>query len=360
MKSTALFSALLAALFLVSAPAEAQRDSWVERTKIKGDVRIRHERIDEEGEEDRARMRFRARLGLTAEVTDGVSVIVQLATGGDNPVSTNQTFDDGFSTKDVGIDLAYVRWKITDGLSFYGGKMKNPLYQAGGAPLIWDGDLNPEGFALDYSSGNFFGTAGGFSVEERSSAGDSLLYVVQAGLTFPIGQAANFTAGAGYFAYTDTVGNEPFYNGQAKGNSIDANGNYVYDYENTELFTELSTTLGDWPLKVYAHATRNGDPGDEDTAYAFGAKIGSAKKARDVEFSWTYQDIEADAVIATFNDSDFGGGGTDSEGHLLKAKYALSEKLFLGGSLFVNRVDRFQAAEHDYNRLQLDVELKFD
>lgn len=360
MKSLSLLTAAAAALLLTAVPANAQEESWIDRIKFKGDVRLRHERIDEDGEEDRARTRFRTRFGLSAKVSDDVKFVFQLATGGDDPVSTNQSFDDGFSTKDIGVDLAYVDWKVNDNLNFYGGKMKNPLYKAGGVPLIWDGDLNPEGFAVKYTSGNFFGTAGGFSVEERSSSDDSLLYVVQAGMKFPVGDAASLTAGIGYFAYTDTIGNAPFYDGSANGNSVDVNGDYIYDYRNTELFAELGTNVGDWPLKVYAHATQNSDAPTEDTGFAVGAKLGSAKKDGEMEFSWTYMDIEADSVIGTYSDSDFGGGGTDSDGHMLKAKYAVSKKIFLGGTLFINNVDRFQGIEHDYNRLQLDVEFKFD
>ncbi len=259
MKLTTPVLAVLAALLFAAHPASAQEANWADRIKFKGDVRLRHERIDEDGVEDRARMRFRARLGLSAIVDDDVKFVFQLATGGDNPVSTNQTFDDGFSTKDIGVDLAYVDWKIRDGLNFYGGKMKNPVYIAGGAPLMWDSDLNPEGFALKYNAGNFFGTAGGFSVEERGSSDDSLLYVVQAGLQFPLGDNVDLTAGVGYFAYTNTIGNEPFYDGSANGNSVDMNGNYVYDYRNTEMFAELGTKIGDWPLKVYAQAVQNNE-----------------------------------------------------------------------------------------------------
>jgi hypothetical protein len=360
MKNLAISALPLALLVFLASPAVAESESWADRIKLKGDIRLRHEQIDEDGEEDRSRARFRARLGLSAKVSDDVKVVLQLATGGDSPVSTNQTFDSGFSTKDIGVDLAYVDWKINDSVSFYGGKMKNPLYKAGGVPLIWDGDLNPEGFAIKFQQGNFFATAAGFSAEERGSSDDSLLYAVQAGVNLPVGESARLTAGAGYFTYTETIGNEPFYNGRANGNSVDAGGNYIYDYENTELFAELSTRFGKWPLKVYVHATQNGGPSTEDTGYAVGAKLGSAKQDGDVEFSWTYQDIEADAVIGTFNDSDFGGGGTDSDGHMLKAKYAVSKKIFLGGTLFLNNVDRFQGTEHDYNRLQLDVEFKFD
>ncbi len=346
-------------LALASAPAAAQED-WTDRLAFKGDVRLRYEAIDEDGEEERNRMRFRARLGLNAKVTDDVKFVFQLATGGDSPVSTNQTFDDGFSTKDIGVDLAYVDWKINDKLNFYGGKMKNPMFKAGGVPLVWDSDLNPEGLAMKFTSGGFFGTAGGFSVEERGSSDDSLLFVIQGGYTFAVGENASLTAGAGYFSYSNTVGNEPFYNGSANGNSVDLNGDYIYDYKNTEVFAQFDTNVGDWPLRVYAYLTQNNEVSAEDTGYAVGAKIGSAKSDGDMEFSWTYQDIEADAVVGTFNDSDFGGGGTDSDGHMLKAKYAVSKRIAVGGTLFLNNVDRFQGTEHDYNRLQLDVEFKFD
>lgn len=359
MKLLVQIATALILLALLTMPAAAQED-WTDRIKLKGDVRLRYEAIDEAGEEERNRMRFRTRFGLSAKVSDDVKFVFQLASGGDNPVSTNQTFDDGFSTKDIGVDLAYVDWKINDNLNFYGGKMKNPLYKAGGVPLIWDGDLNPEGLAMKFTSGGFFGTAGGFSVEERSSADDSLLFVVQAGYRFAVGETASLTAGAGYFSYSNTVGNEPFYNGRSNGNSVDLNGDYIYDYENTEVFAQFDTKLGDWPLRIYAHATQNNEVSTEDMGYAVGAKVGSAKADGDMEFSWTFQDIEADAVIGTYNDSDFGGGGTDSDGHLLKAKYAVSKKIFVGGTLFLNNVDRFQGTEHDYNRLQLDVEFKFD
>ena len=346
-------------LVLAAAPAAAQ-DDWTDRIKFKGDTRLRYETIDLDGVSDRERMRFRTRFGLSGHVSDDVKFVFQLATGGGDPVSTNQTFDDGFSTKDIGVDLAYVDWKINDNLNFYGGKMKNPLFKAGGVPLVWDSDLNPEGLAMTFKSGGFFGTAGGFSVEERSTADDSLLFAIQAGYKFAVGENASLTAGAGYFSYSNTIGNEPFYNGRPKGNSVDINGDYIYDYKNTEVFVQFDTKLGDWPFRIYAHFTQNNEVSVEDTGYAFGAKVGSAKSDGQMEFSWTYQDIEADSVIATYNDSDFGGGGTDADGHMLKAKYAVSKKIFLGGTLFINTVDKFLAAERDYNRLQLDVEFKFN
>lgn len=346
-------------LIVTTTPARSAESNWTERLSLRGDVRLRYERIDEDGDPDRERMRYRARVSLAADVHNDVKVVVQLATGGDNPTSTNQTFDDGFSTKDIGLDLAYVEWAATDELKVFGGKMKNPLYRAGGVPLIWDGDLNPEGFAAQYQNGNFFASAAGFSVEERSSADDSLLFAAQAGMNFSLGGDASLTAGVGYFSYSDTIGNAPFYDGSAKGNSVDAAGNYLFEYANTELFAQYDLKVGEWPLRVYAHWTRNNEVSVEDTAYAFGAKLGTAKAQGSAEYSWTYQDLEADAVVGTFSDSDFGGGGTDSSGHMVKAKYMLRDQISLGGTLFINDVDRFQGTEHDYSRIQLDVEFKF-
>ena len=347
-------------LFATSSFAIAEEgEAWADRISVKGDLRLRYEGIDEEGEEDRARGRYRARLAVTGEVTDDVKVVMELASGADNPISRNVTFDGGFDIDDIGFDLAYVEWSASENLTVFGGKMKNPLFRAGGAPLVYDSDLNPEGIAFAYSKGAFFGTLASFSVEERSSSSDSLLTAVQLGGKIKVGDNAKLTAGVGYFGYSSTVGNEPFYNGSSRGNSVDIDGNYLYEYKDTEVFAQLDTRLGEWPFRVYAQWVQNNEVSEEDTGYAFGAKIGSAKAKGQWEASWTYQDIEADAVIAAFNDSDFGGGGTDASGHIIKAKYAFGPSISLGGTLFLNDIDRFQSVERDYTRYQIDVAFAF-
>lgn len=348
---------------LISTPAYAAEadSSWTDRVSLYGDLRLRYEDIDEQGAPDaeRDRERGRARIGLRAEVSPNVELIVGLATGGDNPVSRNVSGDGGFTTKEIGFELMYVDWQAMDELSVYAGKMKNPLFRAGGVPLVWDSDLNPEGAAASYAAGMFFANAGIFSVEERSGDDDSSLRAIQGGIRTNIGDVGKLTAGLGYFEYTNTIGNEPFYNGNPRGNTVDEDGNYVYDYRNTEVFAQFDTKLAGWPFQVYAHYTVNNEVDVEDTAYAFGAKFGSAKKQGSQQVSYTYQDIEADSVIGTFNDSDFGGGGTDASGHMIKYKYMLRDAISIGGTLFINQVDRFQGEEHDFDRLQIDVEFKF-
>jgi hypothetical protein len=350
--------ALLITALLTTSPAAAQ-GGWSDRISMKGDLRLRYEGIDEEFVNERKRARYRARLGLKANLYDDVDVIFSLASGADNPTSRNVTFGDSFSSDDFGLELAYVDWTISDSVTFYGGKMKNPLYIAGDTPLIWDSDLTPEGFSVVFDDGSFFGSANAFLVEERSGADDSNLYAAQAGMKFKLGNAGKLTAGLGYFGYTNTIGNEPFFDGSANGNTVDLNGNYLFDYRNTEVFAAYDMTLANLPFEISAHYTRNGEVSVEDTAFSISVNLGLAKAQGDWQAYYMYQDIEADAVIGTFNDSDFGGGGTDVSGHFLRGKYMIRDQIGVGATLFVNQVDGFQGIERDYTRFQLDLEFKF-
>jgi len=348
------------ALIFAPAAACAEEESWLEQFDFKGDFRLRYEYIDEQAEPERERMRFRGRFGFATDFSDDVKFVMRLATGRGNPVSTNQSFENGFSLADIRLNLAFVDWKVSDGVSFYGGKMNNPLFKAGGVPLIWDSDFTPEGLALKAESGMLFGTIGGFLIDKRSGADDSFLYAVQVGLRLPLGENNKLTLGAGYFAFTNTIGNKPFYKDRPKGNTVDVDGNYVYEYKDVEVFAQFDSEIGGWPLQLFAHYARNTAVPVQDTAFAFGARLGSAREKGQMQFGWAYLDTEADAVIGTFTDSDFGSGSTDSFGHLLVVKYGISDKLFVGGTFFINKVDRFQGAEHDYNRVQIDLEVKFN
>ena len=136
------------------------QDDWTDTISFSGDLRPRYEYIDSEQQVVRPRERFRARIGMKADVNDNVELIFRLSSGGDSPNSGNQTFDGGFTRKEIGIDLAYADWTINEDLDLFVGKMKNPLHRAGGHHLIWDSDVNPEGLAVSYESGAFFGTAG--------------------------------------------------------------------------------------------------------------------------------------------------------------------------------------------------------
>ena len=354
------------ALLATVAPLTAQaQDSWVDKLSFKGDFRPRLELIDRDensiGEpvDERRRGRFRARFGMNAEVNDNVDFIFELATGGENPVSTNQSFDGGFTRKDIGVNLAYVDWSATDNLDVQIGKLKNPWHRAGDHHLVWDSDLNPEGLFAKYERDSFFASFGGFGVEERSSGNDSLLYSLQGGYEFSISDSSKLLAGVGFYAYTNMIGNSPFWEGDPFGNTVDDSGNFVYDYRMVQGFAEFATSVGGHPVSFFVDYITNTEAPQFDTGYAFGGKFGKVSQPGDWEASIAYQDIERDALVALFTDSDFGGGGTDASGFTIKGKYGLTKNWNLGSTLFINEIEANQGNPTDYLRLQIDFEFKF-
>jgi hypothetical protein len=119
-----------------------------------GRLPFAHESIEQDGKEDRDRQRIRARAGLEAKPSSDVTVGIRLSTSQEgDPVSSNQTLGEGFSRKDVYLDLGYLDWhpESSKGLSLIGGKMENPFALVG--DLVWDGDLNPEGTRAEAQDG---------------------------------------------------------------------------------------------------------------------------------------------------------------------------------------------------------------
>ena len=343
----------------VPAPAPKAGSSALEGIKLKADLRYRHETIDESGLERRDRNRIRARIGLSGDVTEDVEIGFQLATGGTSPVSGNQSLDTGFSRKAIGLDLAYFNWALNEQMTVSGGKMKNPFHRVGGNGLIWDGDLNPEGLALTMDTGPLTASVAGLWVEERSGSSDSMLIGAQVAYSAAVGSGAKVKVGGSYFDYLKAEGSTPFFNGSGAGNSLDINGNYPTDFNELELFAELATELADRPLAVFFDYVTNTEANDFDTGWALGAKYGKASNPGTWEVGYIYQDLEANAVLATFSDSDFAGGGTDGSGHILKAGYALNKKMKLALTYFLNERGADAGNERDYDRLQLDMSFKY-
>jgi opacity protein-like surface antigen len=82
----------------------ASGSGWEDRVSLGGDFRYRYERIDAEGSDTRRRNRIRARANIEAQLDDRTEVGFGLATGGDDPVSTNQTLGAGGSSKNIALN----------------------------------------------------------------------------------------------------------------------------------------------------------------------------------------------------------------------------------------------------------------
>ncbi|WKJ89045.1 putative porin [Methylomonas montana] len=232
---------------------------WTKRFKLSGDIRLRsqheyqaddniadsyidYQAINDNGgvtnagldryyntTNDRQRFRQRLRLGIDANITDGLKAGVRLATGNQrDPVSTNQTMANYGNKYDFTVDRAYLQYDAVDDekfkwLTLSGGRIKNPWYTgggefSGGSEMVWDTDLSFEGFAGtvrhrlggsdslmesgDHSRSVFF-TAGAFPLQETAFSNDKWLFGGQAGLDWGFVNQDSLKVGAAYYDYVN-------------------------------------------------------------------------------------------------------------------------------------------------------------
>jgi hypothetical protein len=206
-----------------------------------------------------------------------------------------------------------------------------------------------------YARGDWFVNYAGLWVEERAAADDSIMLGGQFGFRHELDNGMRVTVGASYYDYLETQGQTPFWDGAAAGNRLAPGGGYVSDFNLAELFGELDFGPGERPVTVFADYVVNGAAADADTGFALGVSFGEVTRAGTWRFGYAYQDLEADAVVGTFTDSDFAGGGTGGKGHVIDLSYGLRDRLVLGLRYFLNERGADVGNEHDYNRLQADV-----
>ena len=352
---------------LISTTVEGDRRSvrdasWTEKFQISGDMRPRFEHIDDDLESsDRNRDRVRARIAVDANLGDNWSAGIGMASGGTDPISTNQTLGGGGFSKDLRLDLAYVTYEGFSNTALSVGKLRNSFYKPGGQNLIFDSDFRPEGVAVAYATERLSINAGTMILEsdDKFSGQDKeTLWGMQLAYEFTL-DAGSLTLGTSYYDAA-VAGSRPFYLGDPYNNSVDATGAYLNDYQEWELFAEANFSLAGKPLRLYSDYVTNLDASEFDTAWALGVRYGSARGLGNWELGYGYQDLEADAVLGSLTDSDFGGGGTDNQGHILKAAYGLGDSARVGFTYFISEYGEARLGQKiDYNRLQLDIQLRF-
>jgi len=350
---------------------------WATKLKGRGDFRFRHEGIESErvvsgqaeDAADRTRQRIRARLGFDYKVTDTVKGTLLFATGGDDPRSSNQTLGGTGTRKSIGVDMAYVDWQFMNGANLVLGKQPHPYFRPGQS-LFFDGDWNPEGGAVKFDRGMFFGSGYGWWLTEQFNSNpagennDSNLFGAQVGMKFPLLGGETVLA-AHYFDCGACQDNSPLYANNGNGNTTYTLAGSTtqllrYDYEVVQLSAQMGTTLFDLPFAFWADYARNmASDVEYDTAYGVGVVLGKASNAKTWEAGLAYQSLDKDALFAQIIDSDFGDGRTDSEGWFLKGGYAPVKNVTFNATYFINTLNKDVGTELDYNRLQLDLNYKF-
>ena len=200
----------------------------VKELKIYGDTRLRYEYRD--GHTTTGdyysggdRFRYRLRLGTDVKLTDDWFLGVRLETGAGGR-STNVTMGGAGNTgaaatglwnkttnNTVYLGQAYVKNTSLPWLTLLAGRMPNPLVNS---QMLWDSDLNPEGFAqqLKYSFGPFEG------VGKTVADGKGGKSVVQSGEPSPL--TIDVFANFGEFTYDNKWAQTSFGSGSKTYNNV--------------------------------------------------------------------------------------------------------------------------------------------
>ncbi len=379
------------------------------RLSISGDLRYRYEAFDVQYvERNRERDRIRARINANFRVNDTITGVLALATGSSDPRSANQTLTDQNSRKEIELDLAFVTWAPTADWKLTFGKQRYPWVRT--PSFFYDNDVNPEGFAVAYTKGNFFGSTWYDWLAERAlSFGnvtngtntDSIMYGAQVGYRIPFSDSVKLTVAGTYFNFDGVQGYNPFFGGSSFGNTTTTStavcnrtlGAGVAclqsDFDIIQGFADLTATVAGRPLRFFVDYAQNTEAevnttaGKKlDTATSGGISYGAATAAAHTwEFGAMYQKIEKDALFGQLLDSDFGDGNTDTDGIVLRGGYTVARNWTLNASLFLNDLSNdvpqsvtvFNEAtpapldttviggiiDRDYKRLQLDLNYRF-
>jgi hypothetical protein len=239
---------------------------WVNRFTLYGDMRLRFEddifgsdnqensyfdwpRINRAGgitrvddpfrntTTDRQRYRMRLRLGLEAQIAEGLKAAVRLSTSNDrSPISINQTLGQYGRQYEFVVDRAFLQYDFLDGegrdwFTLWGGRTPNPWFSSDN---LFDPDLSFEGvagtFRFPFGSGDpelkayqppntagrqqinmgytkpneLFLTVGAFPLQEvELSSHDKWLWAAQGGFDWLFAGHSRLKAGVGYFDYNN-------------------------------------------------------------------------------------------------------------------------------------------------------------
>ena len=354
-----------------------QKLAWAAKTQFKGDMRFRQESIennDAPNNKDKNRQRIRARLGAYSEINPQVDTGIRIATGSDDDArSTNQDLNNYFDKKSIWLDLGYIDYHpdAIKNLHLVGGKMPQQWVSMG--DIIWDSDVNPEGLAVTYKyplggSTELFGSAGHYTLKDNVDGegvqfkNDLRLYAGQLGGRFALTDNLKMTLGGSLYAYDNDEDSAcPTSGSTTAPCALAVNGNSPGEEFNLyEGFGQLDIGGLPMPLSLYGQYVNNTDASnDQDTAWLAGVKT----KFYGVALDYNYRDVQRNAVVGAFTDSDFANGYTGSRGSKLKASYELDKNFTLGATYFMANSDYVNAStnkkDSDINTLQLDAEAKF-
>ena len=381
---------------ILSQPEEgskAELPAWLKNLSIGGDLRLRYEYLDVQNQptETIRRARFRYRLQLADQIMKNWKLVFGIASGGStSPVggisrSTNQNFGDGFGGKLPRIDLTYVLYTPSKSLAVGVGKFPNPIWTP--SMLTWDGNIRPEGVyavitpyagpAFDY-----FLNADLFVLGSPGNRVGPLMGVINPVVDLKFAQKDSIRLAGAYYVFNDLKQNYSgfdqlpanvngiFHNvtGLNTGDSLDASGNLLYNYNDFWFGTQanfggLSSVL---PYAgLYAEYINNPAPSSDNQGYIMGVKVGHAaiNKAGKWQINFNYRRLERNAWLDIFPNADVYFGSTNVMGSRGQFTLGLAKNMQAVVSYYnfkpIENLKPGDTLNHTENTVQVDWLMEF-
>ena len=373
-------------------------------------------------QDDRQRLRLRARLGVQAKVADQVTAGIRLSTGSaTDRVSTNQTLGQNFNRYQFLLDRAFVRYEPTEWLAVNAGRIANPWFST---DLVWSDNLNFDGLSASgrwpvaaNASVQPFATVGWFPVREQSGPRRARSIAgVQVGAQWDWSPLTRFKFGVAQYLYNgfagavdrdyDTVTGAGRSYGQYEYEAgLRQRGNSLFLTNSPdELAAGLTPDKARWglgmrfkPLVLTAAAefshfapvvigvsaegvknlafdqaealARTGVFFHNARAFGLGMRttVGAAqvRNPGDWQVSLGYRWLGSDAVPDAFVDSDLGGGGTNVQGFSVGLQWGLARDTqiglrYLSGRSISSPTLRYDITDrYSLDNLQVDLNVRF-
>ena len=240
-------------------------------------------------------------------------------------------------------------------------------------------------FSSEENKVKLVATAGKFIVHENSGySSDAEMFGYQGAVNWStkrLGtqEPVDFTIATSYYDTYDVLGAATVNNTGVS--FLRTNTVRAGEFRMLDIYPEIQFQVGKKPLTLWANSIVNlGNVGTDDDralgndihdandAWGLGFKLGKAKKKGEWEISYGYYEIGANAVLAAFNDSDFGGPGgngfTNRKGHKLGLAYQLTNNLAINWTgIFVEPLNPSTLVANSSNenvfRSQTDLSFKF-
>jgi hypothetical protein len=341
--------------------------SWVNHITLGGDLRFRVTEVETAvgspttgGEHTSEQVRMR--LALQAKVNDYITGNVRIASGagGNLITSSNQNLDGYEAKKNLSIDVASIDYVPMAGLSVSAGKTVNPFFAAGKNEMIFDVDLTMEGVNAKYLFDG--GAFKPFVTLEHSilvqttggpSTPDTTLFGAQLGTTFNT-PMFGITAAISSYTYNNLKDHAVVANQLT--NSTNGGTTYAFAYKLLNAELEATTDVLPVRLSLYGSYVRNSDPGDHNTGFLAGLRFGMLKDPGSWTVDYNYRNVQKDATLSAFTDSDTAGGGTDQKAHRIALQYAVWPSTTLGlTTSFAKRNISAATGEVNYQRYMLEA-----